>query len=85
MKDIFTCLISKCSYFNELDAEVGDGDTGEGVARSATACLEIMDYLDLENNLSENLAVLGEKIADSFGGTSGPLYGVFLSTAGGFL
>lgn len=36
---IFNKLIEKTSYFNELDAEVGDGDTGEGFERSSKACL----------------------------------------------
>lgn len=38
-----------------------------------------MPNLDLDNNFSNSLACLGDGIATSFGGTSGPLYGVLLS------
>lgn len=82
---IFNKLIEKTSYFNELDAEVGDGDTGEGFERSSKACLQILHKLDFEHNLCESLTIISEEIASNFGGTSGPLYGVMLSTGARFL
>ncbi|KAL4512388.1 hypothetical protein ABPG72_005390 [Tetrahymena utriculariae] len=85
LKKVFNTLIEKTHYFNELDAEVGDGDTGEGFERSSKACLAILHNLDLEHNLVESLTILGDEIASNFGGTSGPLYGVMLSTGARFL
>ncbi|EGR27676.1 hypothetical protein IMG5_191210 [Ichthyophthirius multifiliis] len=81
MEKIFTHLISKENLFNKLDAQVGDGDTGTGVTRASLACLSILKHLNFEKEAKKCFARLGEEIAGAFGGTCGPLYGVFLSSA----
>lgn len=39
LQTLFTSLIQKEGYFNELDSIVGDGDTGSGVTRACKAVL----------------------------------------------
>ena len=64
-----------------MDADVGDGDTGSGVSRACKEILLNLRCLDFSFNLKSCAVALGEIIANSFGGTSGPLYGSFLSNA----
>ena len=55
------------------------GDTGMGVARACTEVLKYLDGLDFSNDLKGSLISIGQIWANSFGGSSGPLYGIFLS------
>jgi len=77
-KHIFENLVDKEAYFNQLDANVGDGDLGIGVSRASATILKILDYLPFEDNLVKTFKIIGELVAASFGGSSGPLYGIFL-------
>lgn len=62
-----------------MDSKVGDGDLGEGVNRAAKSILPLLDCLDFDNNFSNSIIKLADVFSDSFAGTSGPLWGVFLS------
>lgn len=81
LRHVFENLAGKEAYFNQLDAAVGDGDLGIGVSRASQGILKILDFLPLEENLPKAFNILGEVIANSFGGSSGPLYGIFLIRA----
>ena len=78
LRYMFEKLVTKEGYFNQLDANVGDGDLGIGVSRASSNLLKILDYLPFDENLSKTINIIGETVAGSFGGSSGPLYGVFL-------
>jgi triose/dihydroxyacetone kinase / FAD-AMP lyase (cyclizing) len=71
-------LIDKCDYLNELDKIVGDGDLGIGVEKTMKELLSNLNTMDFYQNLKSSMKELGEIIASSFGGTSGPLYASFL-------
>ncbi|KAG5510692.1 hypothetical protein GH5_06909 [Leishmania sp. Ghana 2012 LV757] len=75
---VFEKLMTMEAYFNELDADVGDGDLGSGVKRSATAVLEMLPYLPWEADVRRTFALISKAVADAFAGTSGPLYGALL-------
>lgn len=76
---IFSSLKEKEGYFNHLDSIVGDGDTGTGLARACYSVLQKLNFLQFDDDFAKSVASLGEIISESFGGTSGPLYGNFLS------
>ena len=71
-------LTNQESYLNGLDADVGDGDIGFGAARSTKAILEQLENLPLAEKVADSLKIIAELIAESFGGSSGPLYGALL-------
>ncbi|KRX08442.1 DhaL domain [Pseudocohnilembus persalinus] len=78
---IFSQLIKLESHFNQLDSIVGDGDCGTGMARACQSVLQNLDFLQFDKAFASSLISLGEIIANNYGGTSGPLYGIFLSEA----
>lgn len=78
-------------HFDQLDAATGDGDCGRSVARGASAALETlettttMECRRLSTNGALNkvmLVELGSVIADSTGGSAGPLLGALVSLGG---
>lgn len=75
---VFTSLSKEESLYNQLDAEVGDGDLGSGVARASNNALKNIDFFPFDKDVVVSLQELGGLMAHSFGGTSGPLYGFFL-------
>ncbi|KAG5484963.1 hypothetical protein LSCM1_07040 [Leishmania martiniquensis] len=79
---VFTKLMKMEAYFNKLDAEVGDGDLGSGVQRSAAAVLDMLPYLPWETDVRRTFALISKAVADAFAGTSGPLYGALLLGGG---
>ncbi|KAG5488379.1 uncharacterized protein JKF63_07974 [Porcisia hertigi] len=79
---VFQNLMTKEGYFNELDAEVGDGDLGSGVYRAAKAVLEISTYLPWEADVQRTFTLISKAVADACAGTSGPLYGAMLLGGG---
>ncbi|GET86461.1 dihydroxyacetone kinase 1-like protein [Leishmania tarentolae] len=79
---VFQKLVAKEAYFNRLDAEVGDGDLGSGVHRSAMAVLEMVPYLPWEADVRRTFLLISKAVADAFAGTSGPLYGALLMGGG---
>ncbi len=78
LEKMFISLKAKEGYYNSLDAEVGDGDLGMGVAKSAELALKALPRLPWDGNLPECFTELGEIMAQGFGGTTGPLYAFFL-------
>ena len=75
---VFSSLERQERLFNRMDARVGDGDTGTGVAAASRA---VLDLLPWDDRLPESVAALGTVIAEAFGGTCGPLYNAFLGAA----
>jgi len=65
---------------NSLDRECGDGDAGETLA---TACNAILNNIELFSVNDVNLAFrrVARRLTDAVGGTSGPLYAVFIIRA----
>ncbi|UPW18070.1 dihydroxyacetone kinase subunit DhaK [Agarivorans sp. TSD2052] len=67
---------------NNLDAIVGDGDTGSTFAAGAKSILRRIDLNDLPlNDTALLLMVIGEKLSKSMGGSSGVLLSIFFTTA----
>lgn len=74
-------MIGEEERFNQMDSDVGDGDMGLGATRAAKAVLSTLHSLDTDHHLHSSLLSLADLVSDSFAGTSGPLWGVFLSEA----
>lgn len=81
-KQLFERLVTMEAHFNALDAEVGDGDLGSGVHRSAVAVLEMLPYLPWEADVQRTFTLISKAVADACAGTSGPLYGALLIGGG---
>lgn len=47
-RQVMIALKKNKTYFNELDALVGDGDTGDGVERAVNRVMLVLNELDLE-------------------------------------
>ncbi|CUE66645.1 dihydroxyacetone kinase 1-like protein, putative [Bodo saltans] len=71
-------LETQGDYFNQLDAKVGDGDTGFGVMRACRGAATIASRLPWNTDLPGSLRLVAHVVADAFAGSSGPLYGTFL-------
>ena len=78
LKTIFASLAAKDAYYNQLDAEVGDGDLGIGVAKTSLLVLKNLDYFPFEEDIVASFEELGQLAVQGFGGTTGPLYAFFL-------
>jgi len=64
-----------------MDALVGDGDIGIGATRASKMVLENINKLDFQNNLSQSVVKISDLWSDGFGGSSGPLWNSFLTSA----
>lgn len=65
-------------YLNELDGELGDGDTGTTLARGAEALLNDLNCEKLKvDNPQEMLLNISECLMTSMGGTSGAIFSIF--------
>ncbi|TVR37903.1 MAG: dihydroxyacetone kinase family protein [Nitriliruptor sp.] len=64
----------------QMDAVAGDGDHGVGMARGSRAALAAAEERD--GGVRTVLRAAGEAFGDKAGGTSGMLWGLFLSTIG---
>lgn len=82
IKGVFEKLRTTEAYFNQLDAQVGDGDLGSGVHRAALAVLPMLPYLPYEQDIKQTFVLIAKAVADACAGTSGPLYGALLIAAG---
>lgn len=83
LKKICEAIIQAERNLNELDKNVGDGDTGTTLSAGANALLKLLNQNKLPlNNKAELLLVAGEVLADSMGGSSGVLSSIFLTNAG---
>ena len=58
---------------------MGDGDLGIGASRAAKSSLNMVNSLDFQYNLQTSLIQFSDVFSDGFGGSSGPLWGVFIS------
>ncbi|NXA13688.1 TKFC cyclase, partial [Sapayoa aenigma] len=66
---------------NQLDREAGDGDCGHTHARAAQAIREWMHSRPLPAAPSQLLSSLADLLLEKMGGSSGVLYGLFLTAA----
>jgi dihydroxyacetone kinase len=80
IRAVVESLRTAAPRFNDLDRAVGDGDLGVSLTRGADAVLEALPTLPLIDP-AETLTGLGRVLQKALGGTSGPLYGVFLLRA----
>nr|WP_314417483.1 dihydroxyacetone kinase subunit DhaK [uncultured Erwinia sp.] len=76
-------LISLESELNNLDAKVGDGDTGSTFAAGAKSILKACEEKALPlDSTGSLLNVVGEKLATVMGGSSGVLMSIMFTAAG---
>lgn len=76
-------LIGLESELNQLDAKVGDGDTGSTFAAGARSILEASEARALPLNQPDALlTVVGEQLATIMGGSSGVLMSIMFTAAG---
>ena len=73
-------LIEAEARLTELDHAVGDGDLGITLSRGAKAVLQNV-HTHAISNAAEALKEIAMTLQQSMGGSSGPLYGVFLLRA----
>lgn len=67
---------------NEMDSELGDGDTGATTSRGAeTLLLELKEKRINVKNPCEMLLQISNVLMDSMGGTSGAIFSIFLQCA----
>lgn len=81
IRSVLNLIISNENKLTEMDAKVGDGDLGIGAARASKLVLAILNNLDFQNNLSASIMKMSDVWSDGFGGSSGPLWGSFFSSA----
>jgi len=81
IRSVLNRIISNENKLTEMDAKVGDGDLGIGAARASKLVLAILNNLDFQNNLSASIMKMSDVWSDGFGGSSGPLWGSFFSSA----
>ncbi|WP_414147671.1 dihydroxyacetone kinase subunit DhaK [Erwinia sp. BNK-24-b] len=76
-------LIELENELNQLDAKVGDGDTGSTFAAGAKKILQELEAKKLPLNETESLLTLiGEELAIVMGGSSGVLMSIMFTSAG---
>lgn len=75
-------LIESEELLTEMDQVVGDGDIGRSLKLGSTAILNRIDELEGLSD-SDRLKAMSKMIRESIGGTSGPLYAIFLMAASG--
>ncbi|KQN57813.1 dihydroxyacetone kinase subunit DhaK [Erwinia sp. Leaf53] len=76
-------LIGLESELNQLDARVGDGDTGSTFAAGSRALLHACEARQLPlDNPAALLSVVGEQLAAVMGGSSGVLLSILFTAAG---
>lgn len=76
-------LIELENDLNQLDAKVGDGDTGSTFAAGARKILQELEAKKLPLNETESLLTLiGEELAIVMGGSSGVLMSIMFTSAG---
>ena len=81
-------LVLKCcdvleqqeSFLNELDAKIGDGDTGSSLANAARSLRKAIDEFPLKDN-AQFFAAVSELLSRSMGGSSGVLMAIMFSAA----
>ncbi|KYO41664.1 triokinase/FMN cyclase [Alligator mississippiensis] len=74
-------LLGMQEKLNELDRAAGDGDCGNTHARAAIAIQEWLNARPPPAQPSQLLSVLARLLLEKMGGSSGVLYGLFLTAA----
>ena len=81
-------LVLKCcdvleqqeKFLNELDAKIGDGDTGSSLANAARSFRKAIDEFPLKDN-AQFFSAVSELLSRSMGGSSGVLMAIMFSAA----
>ena len=81
-------LVLKCcdvleqqeKFLNELDAKIGDGDTGSSLANAARSLRKAIDEFPLKDN-AQFFSAVSELLSRSMGGSSGVLMAIMFSAA----
>uniref|UniRef100_A0A8C5RE18 Triokinase/FMN cyclase n=1 Tax=Laticauda laticaudata TaxID=8630 RepID=A0A8C5RE18_LATLA len=85
MRLILECVCSKMlslqEQLNELDRAAGDGDCGNTHAQAAIAIQNWLDAKPLPQQPSQLFSSLAKLLLEKMGGSSGALYGLFLTAA----
>ena len=72
-------MIANEAALTKYDSDVGDGDLGTGATRAAKSVLGVLNNQNLMSDLQKSMINISDTFSDGFGGSSGPLWGVFLS------
>lgn len=76
-------LIDSEGHLNELDAKVGDGDTGTTFANGARAVMDALKAGELPMaNSAQLLLAIGNHLSTAMGGSSGVLLSIFFTATG---
>jgi dihydroxyacetone kinase len=76
-------VLANEKYLGQIDAVAGDGDHGVGMARGSRAALAASEKS--AGGVGSVFAAAGDAFGDKAGGTSGILWGIFLSAIGASL
>ncbi|MGB7801931.1 glycerone kinase [Buttiauxella sp.] len=83
VESITGTLIEQEKALNELDAKVGDGDTGSTFAQGARDIAQLNEGGKLPlNDSAALLELIGERLATVMGGSSGVLMSIFFTASG---
>ncbi|NXL69300.1 TKFC cyclase, partial [Leptocoma aspasia] len=85
LQRVCSTLLGMQDKLNELDREAGDGDCGHTHARAAQAIQEWMRSRPPPAAPAQLLSALADVLLEQMGGSSGVLYGLFLTAAAGSL
>lgn len=72
-------IIANEAAFTKMDGDVGDGDMGIGATRGAKAVKAALNNFNFKDDLHSSIISFSDLFSDGFGGTSGPLWGAFMS------
>ncbi|XP_062973060.1 triokinase/FMN cyclase isoform X2 [Elgaria multicarinata webbii] len=81
LERVCNTLLSLQEELNDLDRAAGDGDCGSTHARAARAIQEWLNTRPLPVHPSQLLSALAKLLLEKMGGSSGALYGLFLTAA----
>ncbi|NXH37600.1 TKFC cyclase, partial [Dicaeum eximium] len=85
LQRVCSTLLDMRDKLNELDREAGDGDCGHTHAQAAQAIQEWMRSRPPPAAPAQLLSALADVLLEQMGGSSGVLYGLFLTAAAGSL
>uniref|UniRef100_A0A1B0CBW7 Triokinase/FMN cyclase n=1 Tax=Lutzomyia longipalpis TaxID=7200 RepID=A0A1B0CBW7_LUTLO len=74
-------LLKECTLLNEMDAELGDGDTGSTISRGVSHFLTHFSRTEDFLHPGTFLKRLSWELSSRMGGSSGALYGIFFQAA----
>ncbi|TPN87057.1 dihydroxyacetone kinase subunit DhaK [Aquimarina algicola] len=83
LQTICASLINAEEHLNNLDKQIGDGDTGSTFAAGANGIIDLLNSKSLPlNDTGDLLVAIGELLASHMGGSSGVLSSIMLTNAG---